>query len=167
VDSNKPPLHRSLKDIPAVEMGPPKDKMKGPGGALQAQMVFGSDTSIMIAERETGYHSKPHYHDAEQMNYIMSGAIWFFIDGHGFHAKEGDIVRVPRNAVHWAWVRDPGGCLMFESHTPPLTGDEKMKNGAVSMLSAAEPPAAAGVCNLWADVSDDEMEAIERRAVIE
>ncbi len=162
--SKRSPYHVHSADVPAVDMAPPDGKQSGRGGALTAQMVFGSDTSIMIAERETGYHSKPHYHDAEQMNYVMDGSIWFFIGEEGFRAVKGDIVRIPRNAVHWAWVREPGNCVLFESHTPPLIGDEKMRNGAYPLLGADEDRSAITAReNLWAEV--DGIEAIEARSI--
>jgi quercetin dioxygenase-like cupin family protein len=149
-------------------MAPPEGMQAGAGGALRAQMVYGSDTSIMIADRETGYHSKPHYHDAEQMNYVMAGSIWFFIEDGGCKAVQGDIVRIPRNARHWAWVRDPGGCTLFESHTPPLTGDAKMQQGAVSLLGPDEDAGdVRGVKNLWADIDQATMDAVEARVIAE
>lgn len=152
----------SLSDVPAVDMAPPSQIDKG--GALLAQMVFGMETSFMVAERETGYHSPPHYHDAEQMNYVVDGSIWIFVEDGGFRAVKGDIFRIPRNAIHWAWVRDPGGCKLFETHTPPLTGDEKMKNGAVAMLGASEDKAKVrGVTNLFPDGID--WRAVERRVI--
>jgi quercetin dioxygenase-like cupin family protein len=158
------PYHVRSADVPAVDMAPPAGKQSGKGGTLTAQMVFGSDTSIMIAERETGYHSKPHYHDAEQMNYVMDGSIWFFIGDSGFRAVKGDIVRIPRNAIHWAWVREPGNCVLFESHTPPLIGDEKMSKGAFSLLGPDEQRSDVKAReNLWAPV--DDMEAIEERSL--
>lgn len=160
------PYAVNMKEIAPADMAPPEGGQVGAGGTLHAQMVFGSDTSIMIAERATGYHSKPHYHDAEQMNYVVSGAIWFFIGDQGYRATQGHIVRIPRNAVHWAWVREPGGCVLFESHTPPLTGDEKMAKAAVSLLGPDEDRAAVkAIRNLWAAV--DRMEEIEARAVAE
>jgi mannose-6-phosphate isomerase-like protein (cupin superfamily) len=143
-------------------MAPPADKLKG--GSLTAQMVFGSDTSLMFAERETGYHSMPHYHDAEQMNYVVDGSIWIFIEQDGILAVKGDIVRIPRNAVHWAWAREPGGCVLFETHTPPLIGDAKMKAGAVSLLAADEDRArVVAVENIFTEVEG--LEDIEQRAI--
>ena len=72
---------------------------------LRAQKVHGTDTSIMFAERASGYHTSPHMHDCEQMNYIVSGEIYFFVDGRGYRCKAGDVMRIPRNKVHWAWNR--------------------------------------------------------------
>jgi hypothetical protein len=98
------------------------------------------------------------------MNYVVDGSIWFFIGDQGFRAVKGDIVRIPRNAVHWAWVREPGNCVLFESHTPPLIGDEKMRKGAFSLLAPDEDRAAIPAReNLWADVAD--IEAIEARCI--
>jgi quercetin dioxygenase-like cupin family protein len=164
MDAKRSPYHIRSADVPAVDMAPPDGKQAGGGGSLRAQMVFGTDTSIMIAERSTGYHSKPHYHDAEQMNYVMDGSIWFFIGDEGIFAQKGDIVRIPRNAIHWAWVREPGNCVLFESHTPPLIGDAKMDRGAVPMLASDEDRSGInGRENLWAEVGD--MEAIEAKAI--
>jgi quercetin dioxygenase-like cupin family protein len=158
------PYHVHSADVPAVDMAPPEGKQSGKGGTLTARMVFGSDTSIMLAERETGYHSKPHYHDAEQMNYVVEGSIWFFIGDEGFRAVKGDIVRIPRNAIHWAWVREPGNCVLFESHTPPLIGDEKMRKGAFPLLAADEDRSTIPAReNLWADVPD--VDAVEARCI--
>ena len=72
---------------------------------LRAQKVHGTDTSIMFAERASGYHTSPHMHDCEQMNYIVSGEIYFFVDGRGYRCKAGDVMRIPRNKMHWAWNR--------------------------------------------------------------
>jgi quercetin dioxygenase-like cupin family protein len=164
MEPTRSPYHVHSADIPAVDMAPPDGKQSGKGGALTAQMVYGTNTSIMLAERETGYHSKPHYHDAEQMNYVVDGSIWFFIGDQGFRAVKGDIVRIPRNAVHWAWVREPGNCVLFESHTPPLIGDEKMREGAYPLLAPDEDRSAIQAReNLWADVAD--IDAIEARCI--
>lgn len=156
------PYHIAKDDIPSVDMAPSGAHLKG--GALMAQMVFGLETSIMFAERETGYHSTPHYHDSEQLNYVLDGSIWLFIGEDGVLAQKGDIVRIPRNAIHWSWVREPGGCILLETHTPPLIGDEKMKNGAVSLLSADEDQdAVIAVENIF--TTPDNVDDIEERAI--
>ena len=87
---------------------------------LRSQKVHGTDTSLMFAERAAGYHTSPHKHDCEQMNYIVSGEIYFFVDGRGYRCKVGDVMRIPRNKVHWAWNRGTERAVVFESHSPPL-----------------------------------------------
>ena len=111
-----------------------------------------------------GYHSRPHKHDSEQWNYVLDGEIWFFIDQHGFRCVKGDIVRVPRNLVHWTWVRAEKGCLMVETHTPQLTGDPDLAKRAYSMgLPGEDVDAEKGVNNLWVDYP--QAGEIEKRAL--
>jgi mannose-6-phosphate isomerase-like protein (cupin superfamily) len=126
-------------------------------------MVYGTDTGIMIASSEQGYHSSPHRHDAEQWNYILDGEIWFFIGEEGFRAVKGDVVRVPRNIVHWAWVRHSGGCTMLETHTPSLTGDPALAKGAVALVGPGEVPDRNGVDNIFLD--DPKAGEVEARAL--
>ena len=76
-------------------------------------MAYGNDSSIMIATRPPGFHSKPHYHDSEQLNYVADGEMWIFIDKEGFPLKKGDFFRIPRNAVHWSWNRSDKPCTFF------------------------------------------------------
>jgi hypothetical protein len=128
-------------------------------------MVYGTDTGMMLAKRQQGYHSRPHVHDSEQFNYIMQGEIWFFVERQGFRCKTGDFMRIPRNAVHWTWVRAAGGCTMLETHTPSLTGDPELK-GAVSLVASTETaPRIPGVTNIFIDypeAGDIERQALER-----
>ena len=116
----KVPYRVNLEDVPEMHVTPPSQEAPS---TISVKMVYGSDTGMMVARREKGYHSRPHRHDSEQWNYVLDGEIWFFIDKDGFRCVKGDIVRVPRNLVHWTWVRARAGCLMVESHTPQLTGD--------------------------------------------
>ena len=46
------------------------------GGAMSTKMVYGNDCNLMLAVRGAGYHSNPHRHDAEQLNYVLEGEIW-------------------------------------------------------------------------------------------
>ena len=34
---------------------------------------------------------------------MMSGEIWFFVEGEGYLCKKGDLMRIPRGKVHWAY----------------------------------------------------------------
>src|SRR5260370_41294652 len=87
---------------------------------LRSQKVHGTDTSLMFAERAPGYHTSPHQHDCEQMNYIVSGEIFFFVDGRGYRCKASDVMRIPRNKVHLAWNRGTETAVVFDSHSTPL-----------------------------------------------
>jgi len=134
------PLHIALADIPETNLVPEKYLA---GGSIGAQIAYGLDSSMMVAVRQPQYHSRPHSHDAEQLNYVIQGELYVFVDDSGFLAKEGDIFRIPRNAVHWSWVQGTVPCVLLEAHTPPLIGDEGVTNTAVALLGPAE--AAAGI----------------------
>ena len=140
------PYRRNIDDVPAFKVAPPSQEKPS---AIDVKMVYGTDTGMMLAKREKGYHSRPHHHDSEQWNYIIEGEIWFFIDTEGFRCRKGDIVRIPRNAVHWTWVRNVSGCTMLESHTPSLTGDPALRPGAVAMVAPGETPDQNGVDNIF------------------
>ncbi|MBX3540588.1 MAG: cupin domain-containing protein [Chelatococcus sp.] len=154
-------LRINVDDVPEISAtSPGRD---GQVHGVSVRMVYGTETGVMIGAREEGYHSKPHHHDCEQFNFILEGELWFFIGKEGFRCKKGDFVRVPRNEVHWVWVRAKGGCTMLETHTPSLTGDAQIKGKATSMIGEAEnAQMVPGAENIYIDYP--EAEEIERKA---
>ena len=80
-------------------------EMKVAGGELRTKQVLGQNSSLMVAARSGGYHSEPHAHDCEQLNYVQRGEIWVFIEDTAYHLRTGDFLRIPPGAVHWAWNR--------------------------------------------------------------
>jgi quercetin dioxygenase-like cupin family protein len=157
----KVPYRVNLEDVPQMHVTPPSQEAPS---TISVKMVYGSDTGLMIARREKGYHSRPHRHDSEQWNYVLDGEIWFFIGEDGFRCVKGDIVRVPRNLVHWTWVRAAEGCVMVESHTPSLTGDPDLAVRALAMPMPGETvDPSKGVNNIWVDYPQSV--EIERRAL--
>jgi hypothetical protein len=74
--------------------------------------------------------------------------------------KPGDILRIPADKVHWAWVRGASEASVVEVHTPPLTAD--YAEGRVSLLTtAAEEGQVQHVGNHW--VEDFDWRAVEQR----
>ncbi|MDF2117144.1 cupin domain-containing protein [Roseiarcaceae bacterium H3SJ34-1] len=124
-----------LADVPETILVPAAHLS---GGAVGAQIVYGSDMSLMIATRQPGYHSKPHVHDCEQLNYVLQGELLVFIGDKGFLVRQGDAFRVPRNVVHWSWVRGDVPSILLESHAPPLIGDPGFDRTATSLIDAEE-----------------------------
>jgi mannose-6-phosphate isomerase-like protein (cupin superfamily) len=157
---HKTPYRMNIDEVPPFKVAPPSQEKPS---AIDVRMVYGTDTGMMMAAREKGYHSRPHHHDAEQWNFIMAGEIWFFIGEEGFRCKKGDIVRIPRKAIHWTWVRHEQGCTMLETHTPSLTGDPALRPGAVAMVGKGETPDQNGVDNIFIDYP--QAKEIEARAL--
>jgi len=139
-------LNVSLANIPETVLVPAKYLS---GGSIGAQIAYGRDVSLMIATRQPGYHSKPHLHDAEQLNYVLEGELHVFVENAGFLAKKGDVFRIPHNAVHWSWVRGNGPCVLLEAHAPPLVGDPGVTDTAVALMSVAERETVTGIASQW------------------
>lgn len=127
-------------------------------------MAYGNDSSIMVATRPPGFHSKPHYHDSEQLNYVADGEMWIFIGEEGFPLKKGDFFRIPRNAVHWSWNRSDRPCTFFELHAPGIPFDPVLKEAATPLFGDGEAPQVVGhVINSY--VPHPDVAAIEARAL--
>jgi quercetin dioxygenase-like cupin family protein len=121
-------------------------------GAMSTKVVHGDECSIVVARREAGYHSRPHYHESEQLNYVIEGEMWVFVEEEGFIARAGDFFRVPANAVHWAYNRSNEPVTSFQVHSPPLEPSREVAHG---LYTADEVPAPRGDSRNIA-VEDDE-----------
>jgi mannose-6-phosphate isomerase-like protein (cupin superfamily) len=108
---------------PADEVREQVVAMKVADGELRTKQVLGQNCSLTIAVRSSGYHSEPHTHECEQLNYVQRGEIWVFIEDTAFHLAVGDFLRVPPGAAHWAWNRSKSDCELIEVHTPGLLLD--------------------------------------------
>jgi quercetin dioxygenase-like cupin family protein len=129
------PLVATLAEIPETNLVPVKFLS---GGSIGAQIAYGLNSSIMVATRQPQYHSKPHAHDSEQLNYVLEGELYVFVEDGGFLVKKGDVFRIPRNAIHWSWVQGTTPCVLLEVHTPPLIGDPGVTNTARALLGDDE-----------------------------
>jgi quercetin dioxygenase-like cupin family protein len=125
----------TLADVPETNLVPAKFLS---GGSIGAQIVYGQESSMMVATRQPKYHSKPHSHDSEQLNFVLEGELYVFVGDSGFLAKKGDAFRIPRNAVHWSWVQGTSPCVLLETHTPPLIGDPGVTDTACALIGDDE-----------------------------
>lgn len=163
----KPKYKVSREDIPLRVIKPMAGSAdsNAKGIMLRTKKVYGTDTSIMFAERDSGYHTVPHIHDCEQFNIIIAGEIWFYVEDQGYCCKAGDVMRIPRNKVHWAWNRSEDKAVVIESHSPPLTGDAHVRKNVVSLLGPDDDAdAIQHKANLLAEYDPEEVAEIEERA---
>jgi len=112
-------------------------------GSMVVRKGYGNECSLMIATRAPGYHTKPHQHESEQINYVLDGEIWFFVEDKGFHCKKGDFQRIPANTVHWAWNRSESDATVAEAHAPALIGG-RAGEYAVGLFDEGEAPQVRG-----------------------
>lgn len=133
-------------------------------GAMSTKMVSGVECSVMLATRESGYHSRPHHHESEQINYVVDGEIWVFVETDGFLCRAGDFFRIPANAVHWGWNRGSEPVTTFQVHAPPL--DPSRPAVAVLAAEGEEVVARGDSRNIPIDPEDADRYAAAEAAVI-
>lgn len=154
-------LLATLSEIPETNLVPAQFLS---GGSIGAQIAYGCDSSIMVATRQPQYHSKPHSHDSEQLNYVLEGELYVFVGDTGFLAKKGDVFRIPRNTIHWSWVQGTTPCVLLETHTPPLIGDPGVTDTARALIATSEDRSGiVAVGSQWP--KDFARDAIERKVM--
>lgn len=138
---------------------------------LTNKMVYGHAGSLMVATRQGGYHTNPHVHECEQLNFVTSGRLSSFIiapDGaaHTLSPQAGDFWRVPSWRVHW--IRsDPsaGPFQMVELHCPGLQGDPRANDRAVPLFLDDEDPKTTGSpSNIFLEPTTYHVQDIEAKA---
>ena len=128
------PLHVKSSDIPEAKR---VQSGEAGTGSMVVRKGYGNECSLMIATRAPGYHTKPHAHESEQINFIMEGEIWFFVEDLGFHCKKGDFQRIPAHKIHWAWNNSDADALVAEAHAPGLIGG-RAGEGALGLFAEGE-----------------------------
>jgi quercetin dioxygenase-like cupin family protein len=112
-------------------------------GSMIIRQAFGNESSLLVAVRPAGYHTKPHRHISEQINHVLDGEIWFFVEDKGYQCKKGDFHRIPANKVHWAWNRSNTTATVVESHSPPLVAGD-LRESAAALYDENETPQLRG-----------------------
>jgi quercetin dioxygenase-like cupin family protein len=130
-------------------------------GAMSTKVVYGNECSISVAQRDAGYHSRPHYHESEQLNYVVDGQMWVFIEDEGFIARAGDFFRVPANAVHWAFNDRDEPVTAFQVHAPPLEPERPAAHGLYRDDEVEQPQGNSR--NIT--VEDERYKLVEQRAL--
>jgi len=150
------PLHVKSENVPQRKVV----LKTGEGqGSMVVKQAYGNESSLMVAVRPPGYHTRPHMHVSEQINHVLEGEIWFFVEGKGSHCQQGDFHRIPANTVHWAWNRSDANAVVVESHSPPLVGGEIIK-GAVALFDEGETPKLRGPGeNIFVQYDSDKAES--------
>lgn len=128
------PLHIKSEKVPERKVVRTGEEGEG---WMAVKRAYGNECSLMIAVRAPGYHTTPHAHESEQINYVLEGEIWFFVEDKGFHCKKGDFQRIPANKLHWAWNRSNADALVVEAHAPPLVGGAALE-GSVALFDEGE-----------------------------
>jgi quercetin dioxygenase-like cupin family protein len=133
-------LHIKGKDVPERKRVHTGEKGQG---SMVVKKAYGNECDLMIAVRAPGYRTRPHFHASDQINYILEGEIWYFVEDKGFHCEKGDFVRIPSNKIQWEWNRSGADAVVVETHAPAMIGGQSIE-GAVSLFDESEIPAIKG-----------------------
>ena len=83
------------------------------------QKAFSSDAATVALHRlMPGHEPKPHSHPHEQIAYIMSGRLRFFIGEEVRDVGPGGLVVIPPNVRHWGEVLGDEPVLNLDVFTP-------------------------------------------------
>jgi len=129
----------NIDNLPHCDTMDAKDLVNADRSSIWTKHCYGEDLSIRVAGRNGGYHSSPHIHDSEQLNYCADGEMWIYVENDGYRLRKGDLMRVPRNLVHWAWNRSDKPCVLYESHAPGNIGAPRVRDTAGPLFRANEP----------------------------
>lgn len=141
---------------------PSEHKHMRDAGGLFSLFVHAHQSNLLVAARPAGYHSKPHVHDCEQLNYLASGRLWIFIREQAYLLKPGDLMRVPANEPHWAWNDGDTECSLIEAHSPVL--DASLKDHAVALYPTEQGQTYTEVHNYFVDerIAQGEQSSIDK-----
>jgi quercetin dioxygenase-like cupin family protein len=133
-------LHIKSQDVPERKRVHTGERGEG---SMVVRKVYGNGCDLMIARRAPGYKTKPHSHESDQINHILEGEIWYFVEDEGFLCKKGDFVRIPGNKVQWEWNRSDADAVVVETHSPPMIGGQSIE-GAVGLFKEGVAPEIQG-----------------------
>jgi quercetin dioxygenase-like cupin family protein len=118
-------------DLPDSDVVHAENLREGDRTQISTKLVYGKLLSLQVAVCHSGYHSRPHIHNCEQLSYLADGEFWIFVENTPYHLHKGTFMRVPRMAVHWAWNNSDKPCTLYESHCPPNVGNPRVRETAV------------------------------------
>ena len=85
---------------------------------VQQKAFSGEHATVALHRLMPGHEPKPHSHPHEQIAYIISGEIDFFIEDTVHRLTPGGMLVVPPNARHWGVVVGDEPVLNLDVFTP-------------------------------------------------
>lgn len=83
-------------DLPMTEL------VKG----SNSHLIAGEQSMISILTMDAHSYFAPHHHPQEQIMIVLEGSCDEIIEGKLYHVKKGDVVILPPNIVHGAYIGD-------------------------------------------------------------
>ena len=83
-------------DLPSVEL------VKG----SNSRLVVGEQSMISFLTMDANSYFAPHHHTQEQIMIVLDGSCDEIIEGKLYHVSAGDVIVLPPNIVHGAYIGD-------------------------------------------------------------
>lgn len=113
---------------------------------LDAETSGGSATAFECEVPANAVMSAAHSHDGfEETNYGLAGVTTFTIDGERRELPAGEVVFIPRGAVHAFENRHDGDAKFLAVVTPGALGPDYFKEIAAVLDAAGGPPDPAAI----------------------
>jgi len=103
---NKRVVH--YPDVPPVELWP----------GVNSHLVSVKNITVSFITMSPNVTTTAHRHEAEQVMIVVDGEIDQIVEGKIYHLKKGDVIILPSNEEHAAYVSDKG-CHAIDVFSPP------------------------------------------------
>jgi quercetin dioxygenase-like cupin family protein len=81
---------------------PPTELVKG----SNSRLIAGEQSMISFLTMDANSYFAPHHHTQEQIMIVLDGSCDEIIEGKIYHVSKGDVVVLPPNIVHGAYIND-------------------------------------------------------------
>ena len=96
------------RNVPLIELVP----------GITGHLVFGERIMLNFLTSQPNSYMPNHRHESEQLMVILEGALDLVIEGKVYHMEKGDVVTLPSNVDHAAYVSDRG-VRVIDIFSPP------------------------------------------------
>ena len=95
-------------DVPPVELWP----------GVTSRLVSVKNITVSFITMSPNITTTAHRHESEQVMIVVDGEIDQIVEGKIYHLKKGDVIILPSNMEHAAYVSDRG-CQVIDIFSPP------------------------------------------------
>lgn len=85
---------------------------------VERKAFSGEGATVALHRLMPGHKPQPHSHPNEQIAYIISGTIRFFIAGEAHDVGPGGVIFIPANVEHWGEVIGDEPVMNLDVFTP-------------------------------------------------
>lgn len=85
---------------------------------VERKSVCGAGATVTLHRLMPGHEPMPHQHPNEQIAYILSGTIRFFVGDEEHLVRPGGVLLIPPGVMHWGEVVGDEPVLNLDVFTP-------------------------------------------------